>query len=100
MESDGGRIAHGGDHSMLWYALQEVSVIDLETGDIDFITEGFDRNTSMPQWSSDGQNIYFILEDDMKSQLMKYSFLDDSFKEVTQKICILVVIQEAILLLL
>ena len=26
-----------------WYALQEVSVIDLETGDIDFITEGFDR---------------------------------------------------------
>ena len=50
---DGGRIAyiHGGDHSMLWYALQEVSVIDLETGDIDFITEGFDRNTYMPQWS-------------------------------------------------
>ena len=39
----------------------------------------------MPQWSSDGQNIYFILEDDMKSQLMKYSFLDDSFKEVTPK---------------
>ena len=82
---DGKKIAylHGGDHSMLWYALQEVSIIDLESGDIDFISEEFDRNTSMPQWSKDGQNIYFILEDDMKSQLMKYSLLDNSSKEVT-----------------
>ena len=50
---DGEKIAylHGGDHSMLWYALQEVSIIDVETGDIDFITQGFDRNTSLPQWS-------------------------------------------------
>ena len=77
---DGKKIAylHGGDHSMLWYALQEVSIIDVETGDIDFITRGFDRNTTLPQWSRDGQNIFFILEDDMKSQLMKYSFLDNT----------------------
>jgi len=84
---DGKKIAylHGGDHSMLWYALQEVSIVDVETGDIDFITQGFDRNTSMPQWSRDGQNIYFILEDDMKSQLMKYSLVNNSFKEVTPR---------------
>ena len=82
---DGKKIAylHGGDHSMLWYALQEVSIIDVETGDIDFITQGFDRNTSLPQWSRDGQNIFFILEDDMKSQLMKYSFLDNTTKKIT-----------------
>ena len=55
---------------MLWYALQEVSIIDVETGDIDFITRGLDRNTSMPQWSKDGQSVFFILEDDMKSQLI------------------------------
>ena len=82
---DGEKIAylHGGDHSMLWYALQEVSIIDVETGDIDFITQGFDRNTSLPQWSGDGQNIFFILEDNMKSQLMKYSFLDNTTKKIT-----------------
>ena len=82
---DGKKIAylHGGDHSMLWYALQEVSIIDVETGDIDFITQGFDRNTSLPQWSGDGQNIFFILEDNMKSQLMKYSFLDNTTKKIT-----------------
>ncbi|RZO96683.1 MAG: S9 family peptidase [Gammaproteobacteria bacterium] len=82
---DGEKIAylHGGDHSMLWYALQEVSIIDVETGDIDFITQGFDRNTSLPQWSGDGQNIFFILEDNMKSQLMKYSLLDNTTKKIT-----------------
>ena len=84
---DGRKIAylHGGDHSLLWYALQEVSIIDVETGKIDFITKGFDRNTSTPQWSRDGQNIYFILEDNMKSQLIKYSLLDNTSKEVTPK---------------
>ena len=82
---DGEKIAylHGGDHSMLWYALQEVSIIDVETGDIDLITQDFDRNTSLPQWSGDGQNIFFILEDNMKSQLMKYSFLDNTTKKIT-----------------
>ena len=82
---DGEKIAylHGGDHSMLWYALQEVSIIDVETGDIDFISQGFDRNTSLPQWSGDGQNIFFILEDNMKSQLMKYSLLDNTTKKIT-----------------
>ena len=82
---DGKKIAylHGGDHSMLWYALEEVSIIDVETGDIDFITREFDRNTRMPQWSKDGQSVFFILEDDMKSQLMKYSLQDNSSKKVT-----------------
>ena len=82
---DGKKIAylHGGDHSMLWYALEEVSIIDVETGDIDFITREFDRNTRMPQWSKDGQSVFFILEDDMKSQLMKYSLSDNSSKKVT-----------------
>ena len=68
---------------MLWYALEEVSIIDVETGDIDFITREFDRNTRMPQWSKDGQSVFFILEDDMKSQLMKYSLQDNSSKKVT-----------------
>ena len=82
---DGKKIAylHGGDHSMLWYALEEVSIIDVETGDIDFITREFDRNTRMPQWSKDGQSVFFILEDDMKSRLMKYSLQDNSSKNVT-----------------
>jgi dipeptidyl aminopeptidase/acylaminoacyl peptidase len=37
----------------------------------------------MPQWSKDGQNIYFILENDMKSQLIKYSLMNNTSEEVT-----------------
>ena len=64
---------------MLWYALNEVSVLDVETGETDFVTKKFDRNTYMPKWSEDGEKLYFILEDNMKSQLVEYSFSDKTF---------------------
>ena len=82
---DGKKIAYlfGGDHSMLWYALQEVSVIDVESGKTEFITSHLDRNTSMPEWSQDGKNMYYVLEDDMKSQLIKYSLDTETIEEVT-----------------
>ena len=44
-----------GEHSMLWYALNEVSVLDVETGETDFVTKVFDRNTYMPKWSENGE---------------------------------------------
>ncbi len=82
---DGKKIAYiyGGDHSMLWYALNEVSVLDVETGETNFVTKKFDRNTYMPKWSEDGEKLYFILEDNMKSQLVEHSFTDRTFKKIT-----------------
>ena len=66
---------------MLWYALNEVSVLDVETGETDFVTKVFDRNTYMPKWSENGEKLYFILEDNMKSQLVEYSFTDKTFEK-------------------
>ena len=82
---DGTKIAYiyGGEHSMLWYALNEVSVLDVETGETDFVTKVFDRNTYMPKWSENGEKLYFILEDNMKSQLVEYSFTDKTFEKIT-----------------
>ena len=82
---DGTKIAYiyGGEHSMLWYALNEVSVLDLETGETDFVTKVFDRNTYLPKWSENGEKLYFILEDNMKSQLVEYSFTDKTFEKIT-----------------
>ena len=82
---DGTKIAYiyGGEHSMLWYALNEVSVIDVETGETDFVTNIYDRNTYMPKWSENGEKLYFILEDNMKSQLVEYSFTDKTFEKIT-----------------
>ena len=82
---DGTKIAYiyGGEHSMFWYALNEVSVLDVETGETDFVTKVFDRNTYMPKWSENGEKLYFILEDNMKSQLVEYSFTDKTFEKIT-----------------
>ena len=82
---DGKKIAYlfGGDPALLWYALQEVSIIDIETKETEFITSNLDRNTAIHTWSEDGENLYFIIEDDMKSQLAKYSVSEKSMSRIT-----------------
>ena len=82
---DGKQIAYlyGGDPKLLWYAIQELAIIDLDTRTSSIITKQLDRNTSSPQWSEDGSSIFFVIEDNMKSQLAKYSFLDQKINTVT-----------------
>ena len=81
---DGKKIAylHGGDPALLWYALQELAVIDLGTKTNSILTKELDRNASSPQWSDDGQNIYFVIEDNMKSQLAKYSLKEKKIEKI------------------
>ena len=81
---DGKKIAylHGGDPALVWYALQELAVIDLDTKTTSILTKELDRNASSPQWSDDGQNIYFVIEDNMKSQLAKYSLKEKKIEKI------------------
>ena len=82
---DGKKIAYlyGDDSALLWYALTELAVIDLDTKINSILTKELDLNTASPQWSDDGQNIYFIIEDNMKSQLAKYSLKDQTISRIT-----------------
>ena len=82
---DGKKIAYlyGNDSALLWYALTELAVIDLDTKINSILTKELDLNTASPQWSDDGQNIYFIIEDNMKSQLAKYSLKDQTISRIT-----------------
>ena len=82
---DGKKIAYlyGDDSELLWYALTELAVIDLDTKINSILTKELDLNTASPQWSDDGQNIYFIIEDNMKSQLAKYSLKDQTISRIT-----------------
>ena len=82
---DGKKIAYlyGDDSALLWYALTELAVIDLDTKINSILTKELDLNTASPQWSDDGQNIYFIIEDNMKSQLAKYSLKDQAISRIT-----------------
>ena len=82
---DGKKIAYlyGDDSALLWYALTELAVIELDTKINSILTKELDLNTASPQWSDDGQNIYFIIEDNMKSQLAKYSLKDQTISRIT-----------------
>ena len=82
---DGKQIAYlfGGDPKLLWYAIQELAIIDLDTRTSSIITKQLDRNTSSPQWSEDGSSIFFVIEDNMKSQLAEYLFKDQQINTVT-----------------
>jgi len=82
---DGKTIAYlyGGDPDLLWYSLQEVSVIDVESKETQFITSRLDRNTALHSWSEDGDSIYFVIEDNMKSQLSRYSISEKTIEKMT-----------------
>jgi len=68
---DGKLIAYvaGGAPEMLWYSLFRLAVVPAEGGEARVLTADLDRNASMPRWSGDGKNIYFLLEDDQSVQL-------------------------------
>jgi dipeptidyl aminopeptidase/acylaminoacyl peptidase len=70
---DGRRIAfvQGGPKEQLVYALHQLMVVDVAGGPARALTAGLDRNTTQPQWSADGKNVYFLLEDDRAESLMR-----------------------------
>ena len=68
---DGKSIAYvrSGDPNLIWYSLSQIAITDIETKSTKLITQHLDRNTSFPKWSNDGEALYFVIEDDTKSQL-------------------------------
>jgi dipeptidyl aminopeptidase/acylaminoacyl peptidase len=70
---DGRQIAfvQGGPKEQLVYALHQLMVVPVSGGAARPLTAGLDRNTTQPQWSSDGRSIYFLLEDDRAESLMR-----------------------------
>ena len=83
--ADSKKIAYvaGGDPELLWYAIDNVSVIDIENKRIENITKALDRNTSSPRWSHDTARLYFVLEDNLKNQIAYYSFEDEEIRKMS-----------------
>mgnify|MGYP001479291357 FL=1 len=83
--ADSKKIAYvaGGDPKLLWYAIDNVSVIDIENKRIENITKALDRNTSSPRWSHDTARLYFVLEDNLKNQIAYYSFEDEEIRKMS-----------------
>ena len=71
--SDGKLVAYvaGGDPKDIWYATRHLAVVPLAGGPSKPLTQQLDRNASQPQFSPDGQSIYFLVEDGGNSHLAR-----------------------------
>jgi len=63
---DGTQIAYvrGGPLALLYYAGQKVAVVPAAGGPARVLTGALDRNVLSPTFSSDGSQVFFLLEDD------------------------------------
>ena len=63
---DGTQIAYvqGGPLALLYYAGQKVAVVPVAGGPARVLTGALDRNVLSPAFSSDGSQVFFLLEDD------------------------------------
>ncbi len=73
---DGRRIAYlqGGPDSLIYYAGPRLATVPWGgSAPPTVLTASLDRHVSQPQWSADGQSLYFCLEDDRSTQLARIS---------------------------
>jgi dipeptidyl aminopeptidase/acylaminoacyl peptidase len=70
---DGREIAYfaAGPPRLIYYAVQKLSVVQVESGVSRVLTPTLDRNGDAPVWSADGKRIRFIVEDDGARQLVE-----------------------------
>ena len=80
--NDSEKIAYiaGGKPELLWYAIDHVSVVDIASKKVTYLTKSLDRNTTSPRWSNNSKTLYFLIEDNLKNQLASYSFEDEIIK--------------------
>lgn len=59
----------GGTPKEFWYGVQELAVVPVEGGAPRVLTASLDRNVWTPAWSRDGNEIFFLLEDDRSTHV-------------------------------
>ena len=70
---DGKSIAYltGGDPKDIWYATNNVAIVPVSGGAPRILTGSLDRNVSRPQFTPDGANVLFLLEDGGNTHLAR-----------------------------
>lgn len=72
---DGNSIAYlrGGDVEKIWYAITDLAVADVASGEERVVTPDLDRNVFDMVWTPNGRTIRFIVEDDGRRYLASVS---------------------------
>ncbi len=70
---DSGSIAYfqGGPDRLIYYATRKLAVVPAAGGPARVLTESLDRNARSPEWSADGKQILFLVEDDRAMHLAR-----------------------------
>jgi dipeptidyl aminopeptidase/acylaminoacyl peptidase len=70
---DGKQIAYfsAGPPRLIYYAVQKLTVVQVDGGGSRVLTPTLDRNGDHPVWSADGKRIRFLVEDDGARQLVE-----------------------------
>ena len=63
----------GGDAKDIWYALQTVGEVELQSGRISNLSKQLDRNCTSPRFDTKGEAVFCLLEDDRSVLLAKLS---------------------------
>jgi dipeptidyl aminopeptidase/acylaminoacyl peptidase len=73
--SDGKSLAYlrGGDIEKIWYAVTDLAVADIASGEERVVTPDLDRNVFDMVWAPNGRAIRFIVEDDGRQYLASVS---------------------------
>ncbi len=74
----------GGPLRLIYYAGQKLAIVPASGGAVRVITQTLDRNVLSPAWSSDGQTILFLLEDDRVTDLASIPAAGGRVQRLTQ----------------
>ena len=74
LSPDGTKLAYAGfDDQLLSYTIQQLYVMDLQSGSSRSITESLDRSIDNAQWAADGRSIYIQYDDRGTTRIARIS---------------------------
>ncbi|MGY8985561.1 MAG: S9 family peptidase [Sphingomonadales bacterium] len=68
----------------MWYATTHLATISTSGGEATVLTEALDRNISNPEFSEDGREVYFELQDFGKRQIAKLNLETMALTRITE----------------
>ena len=77
---DGRWVAHTGNRKpeLIWYATENLYLLNRTTDEIVHVAAGLDRNLSSPRFSSDGDALFALLEDSGNAHLASFTLSADA----------------------
>ena len=64
-----------------WYAISSVALLDVSSKASRVLAKGYDHTVSDPQFSPDGQSVYFLADDNGNRPLLKADVTSDAYEK-------------------